>query len=163
MWKTINEFPNYEVSDRGEVRNISRGAVLKTQLDICGYKVLQLYKNNKRWYKRVHRLVAESFVENPNNLPEVNHKDTDKTNNNDWNLEWVTQYENLEHARVNKLLCKQSRPVVQYTLEDVLMKEHESITDAAKSVNRTPASVRACCIGVTNTSAGYKWRFKDVN
>ena len=68
-----------------------------------GYLILELYKNGKAKIHKVHRLVAKAFVPNPENNPQVNHKDTNKLNNNDWNLEWVTDLENLIHAYRNHL------------------------------------------------------------
>jgi hypothetical protein len=166
MWKTIKEFPNYEVSDMGEVKSKRTGNILKTQLDICGYNVLQLYTGGKRYYRRVHRLVAEEFLLNTDNLPEVNHKNAVKTDNYVDNLEWCTSYENLAHARQEKLLSKASRPVVQLDLEGNYIREFESATLAAKHVGaKNPSGIISVCnkVGHCKTAKGFKWRYKDAN
>jgi hypothetical protein len=161
MWKIITDFPNYEVSTKGEVRNRNRGVILKTSLDICGYEVLQLYKEGKRWYKRVHRLVAEAYLSNPENLPEVNHKDANKTNNETVNLEWVTQAQNLEHAFNEKLLSKAAKFVVQYDKEGNYINEFESATAAAKHVGCHVSSITSVTNGYAKSAHGYVWRKKD--
>lgn len=89
----------YQVSNIGNVKSVFRyNQILKPQLDSDGYLYVGLYINGKRKYKDVHRLVAENFISNPENKPEVNHKDGNKLNNNDWNLEWNTDKENTNHA-----------------------------------------------------------------
>ena len=99
MWKQIDEFQNYEISDRGEVRNIQSGKVLKPWIGVGGYVYINLTNGHgKPMPKRLHRLVAKAFVPNPYNKPQVNHKDGDKTNNCADNLEWVTKSENMNHA-----------------------------------------------------------------
>jgi len=99
----------YSVSEAGEVvsedRWVAKGrgmgflkGKLMTLHDDCdGYKVVHLYKCGSCKVFRVHRLVALAYLDNPENKPEVNHFDKDKTNNNDWNLEWVTHQENIDH------------------------------------------------------------------
>lgn len=83
---------------------------------IQGYLYVNLYTGRKRATKRVHRLVAEAFVSNPENKPQVNHIDEDKENNTAENLEWVTCKENCNHGTRNKRMAEaQGKPVVQYT------------------------------------------------
>jgi hypothetical protein len=99
MWKQIDEFQNYVISDRGEVRNIQSGKVLKSWIGVGGYVYINPTDGHgKSMPKRLHRLVAKAFVQNPYNKPQVNHKDGDKTNNCADNLEWVTKSENMNHA-----------------------------------------------------------------
>lgn len=93
-WKIIKNHPTYEVSELGEIRNRKTKHVIKPRLSDRGYLKIQL---NRKTY-RVHRLVAQSFIDNPLNLPEVNHKDGDKTNNTVSNLEWVSKKENIQHS-----------------------------------------------------------------
>ena len=82
MWKQIDEFQNYEISDRGEVRNIQSGKVLKPWIGVGGYVYINPTNGHgKSMPKRLHRLVAKAFVPNPYNKPQVNHKDGDKRNN----------------------------------------------------------------------------------
>lgn len=112
VWKTIDDFPNYEVSNYGRVRSLLHfdsmgrlkgGKVLKPALDGKGnYLHVNLYANGKPHYVNVHRLVAIAFVENPNSYKEVNHEDENKTNNSALNLEWCTRkYNNNYGSRID--------------------------------------------------------------
>lgn len=87
-------------------RNGCKGGVLKTSLNKrTGYVYVTVTKDGKLRSFTVHRLVAKHFVPNPNNLPQVNHDDGNKLNNNDWNLKWCTRDENMDHASKN-FLCE---------------------------------------------------------
>lgn len=96
-WIKISALNNYSVSDTGEVRNDKTSKKLRL-INRNGYKAVHLYNNGLRVTKSVHRLVAEAFIPNPDNKPQVNHIDGNKQNNNVNNLEWVTVQENNLHA-----------------------------------------------------------------
>lgn len=112
QWREIKEFEGiYEVSNEGRVRSIERDVVKKTGViqrrkgcimqgstEKRGYKRVSLMKNGKTYNRSKHRLVAQAFIPNPENKPEVNHIDGDKANNNKENLEWATPSENKQHA-----------------------------------------------------------------
>ena len=87
QFKKIKDF-DYLVGNKGTIKNL-KGKEICQWIDNVGYKQVNLFKNGKRYYKRVHRLVAEAFIPNDNNLPQVNHIDGDKTNNTVQNLEWT--------------------------------------------------------------------------
>ena len=90
-WKNVIGYEGlYEVSNKGNVRNVRRNTLLRLTKTNYGYIQVSLYKNGIRTGLKVHRLVAEVFIPNPDNLPQINHKDEDKTNNNVTNLEWCT-------------------------------------------------------------------------
>ncbi len=99
IWVPIKDFEDYEISSWGRVRNKS-GSILLPYKNHKGYLKIGLYKDGKSHKKRIHRLVAETFIANPNYLPEVNHKDGNKENNSFTNLEWVTGEENRIHAKI---------------------------------------------------------------
>lgn len=89
----------YEVASDGSVwSNVGKRKQLTGKVCRTGYRMVVLTVNGKKIYKNIHRLVAENFLENPENKPEVNHKDGDKQNNSVDNLEWVTSSENQKHA-----------------------------------------------------------------
>lgn len=100
IWKPIPGY-DYEVSNLGRVKN-SRGKLLKGNVTKLGYVKVGLWISQKAKTVMVHRLVAEAFIENPENKPFVNHKNLNKTHNTVWNLEWVTPSENMKHWANNK-------------------------------------------------------------
>jgi hypothetical protein len=101
-WRRIRSYPKYAVSDAGKVMRISTGRVLRVHLN-NGYPQVRLYHRRKNKSLRVHRLVAECHVPNPNQLPQVNHKNGIKTDGSAVNLEWVTGAQNVQHAYTHGL------------------------------------------------------------
>ena len=106
MIKKIPNYDNYYIYDNGDVINKATNKLLKGSIGENGYKYYRLSKNNQKTMLYAHRLVAESFLENPNNLPIVNHKDGNKLNNNIDNLEWVDYSANMIHAYDKNLIKK---------------------------------------------------------
>lgn len=101
-WKFIDGYENYQVSNTGKVMNVTTGKILKGQNNGRGYLFVSLYdKNHVCKQIMIHRLVAQSFVPNPDNLPQVNHIDENKHNNCVENLEWITSIDNINHGTHN--------------------------------------------------------------
>jgi len=94
VWKGIEKFKNYDVSSFGNIRNNKTNKILKYCANKKGYRMVTLCDNIRKTIT-IHRLVACAFIENINNLPQIDHIDRNKTNNNVENLRWVTQQHNM--------------------------------------------------------------------
>ena len=136
IWKTIEDFPNYEVSTFGNIKNTTTNKMLKLQQNYAGYVKITLCTNNKKSNSCiVHRLVANSFIPNPENKSTVNHIDRNKSNNHIDNLEWATMSEQNYHSA---LVSKKERPlfyksVLRLNIQtNNIIEEYKSISDAAK-------------------------------
>lgn len=162
MWKQTQINPKYEVSDAGEVRTISTGHIKAQKTDRYGYKVVCLSESkNKRRYATVHRLVATAFIDNPDNLPQVNHKDEDKTNNHVSNLEWCDAKYN-SHYGTGRERCDKGRCKPIEALKDgVVVKRYSSTKEAAESLGVDKSTIRGVLKGRKwqHTAAGYEWRY----
>jgi len=99
-YKMIQDFENYEISNLGNVRNKKTNKILKQSKGTDGYYKVSLYQQNKHYNKRIHKLIAEAFIPNPDNKPCVDHIDNDKLNNNITNLRWATTKENAQNAKL---------------------------------------------------------------
>lgn len=169
VWKNkINYEGLYQVSNLGRVKSNPRNGtikevrILKPQKQQNGYLFVRLYKNGKAKKYLIHRLVAEAFIENPNNLPEVNHKNEDKTCNEDWNLEWCDNPYNINYGNRNKRVReKLSKKVNQYDLEDNFIKTWDCIRDAEGELKIHNSSISACCKGKRKTAGSYIWKYKE--
>lgn len=133
MRKKIKDFENYCIYDNGDVINLNTNKILKGSIGENGYKYYRLSKNNNKKMFYAHRLVAEYFIDNPYNLPVINHKDGNKLNNNVDNLEWVSHSENSEHAHQNKLINK--RKESKYYKKDEPGEEWRKVLDFHYSIS----------------------------
>ena len=135
IWKDVVGYEGlYQVSSLGRIKRLVRyKRRLKPQKNIQGYLKVGLYKNGKCKIFSIHNLVANAFIENPNNYKYVNHKDENKTNNRVENLEFCSFYYNLMYGtRVQRIAKKNNKPILQFDLEGNFIKEYESITQASK-------------------------------
>ena len=167
-WKDIEGYEGlYQISNLGRIRsfyNYRRDGtnILKPRLK-RGYYQVGLRKNGERKWHHLHRLVAKAFIPNPNNLPQINHKDENKTNNVIDNLEWCSvSYNNCYGTRRERVKEKTGKKVLQYDKEMNLIKEYPSIADATKEMGlKSISSICNCCRGVTETSKNYIWKYKS--
>ena len=127
MKKQIKDYLNYTIDEYGNVYNELTKNMLKGSIGENGYKYYRLSKDNRKKMFYAHRLVAEHFLSNPENLPVVNHKDGNKLNNNVDNLEWVSYSDNTSHWHQSKEK-KENRPIEYYTndLPDEIWKSYKN-------------------------------------
>lgn len=174
IWKDINGYEGYyQVSNLGRVKSLdrlvnsknnskrlSKGYLLKQVQDKYGYLKVCLSIKHKHKSKFVHRLVAEAFIENPDNLPVINHKDENPSNNNVSNLEWCTVgYNNTYGTRIERVFKNQKKQVYQYNVNGELVGLYESIKDAALNTGCNKSNISNCCNGKLKMHKGYMWSF----
>ena len=188
IWKPVMGYEGlYEVSSYGRVRSLDRmderdmyrkGRILKSALNKNGYPSVSLWKDNHGKTYRVHRLVAEAFIPNPNNKPEIDHINTIKTDNTVFlnedgsvnyektNLRWVTRSENnnnpltlLKTGESKKGKKYHIRPVLQYDKDGNFIREWDTITEAERTLN-IAHKIWNVCQGKRKTCGGYIWKYK---
>ena len=146
-WRDIPGYEGfYQVSDLGNIRSIRFNKIRNMKSwDSHGYRAVELCMNNNRYTVGIHRLVALTFIPNPENKPEVNHKDRNKSNNNVENLEWVTQSENVAHAYrhgVEPRPTHQDQPFQKEILDIIENKKYFSIREASRQTGHKRDTIR---------------------
>lgn len=162
-WITTVECDKYEVNRLGEIRHKIRKHMLKGRSNSSGYLYVIFTIDGKRKNFAIHRIVANAFIPNPNHKPEVNHINSNKSDNRVENLEWVDSSENKKHSyefgtRKNH---QQSKPVQQFTKDGQFLKEWSSVSEAAESLNCVVGAISNCALGRSKTSMGYVWKFVE--
>lgn len=155
IWKTIECYENYEISNLGRVKNKKKNYSLKP-LNLNGYLVVCLCKNGKQKLFRIHRLVAFAFLPNPNNYPFVNHKDEDKTNNHVNNLEWCTAKYNCNYGTRNERRIKKQSKQIKCIENGVI---YNSGNEIQKLLGFSAGNINLCCHGKLKSAYGYHWEF----
>lgn len=152
----------YSISTDGLVKKDTKNDYILSQSSQQDYKFVTLQIEGKQKRMRVHRLVAETFIPNPENKPFVNHIDGNRSNNNVENLEWVTPSENTQHAVVTGLMNNgRKRAVIQYNLDGEKMLTFESASEAARQTGSSQSKITMCCRRQRETANDYQWRYED--
>lgn len=181
-WRDIQGYEGlYQVSNLGRVRSCDRfiwaehnksyslwkSKIMNPILKGTGYMHIGLYKEGKRTYFGVHRLVAKALIPNPNNLPQVNHKDESRSNNIATNLEWCTAKYNANYGGHNERISKsmtnrkaQSKPTVQYSLDGKVIARYPSASEASRQTGIHQATISSCCLGISKKTNGYIFRYE---
>lgn len=172
-WRSVVGFEGYyEVSNFGEVRSLDRVVTMKNGVkrithgkkltqgrynSKSNYRAVILCKNGKSKKESVHRLVAMAFLPNPDNLPEINHKDEDKQNNRADNLEWCDRKYNNTYGSVRfRIAMTQGIPVIQKK-DGVIVNAYPTMGVASIFTGASEGGISACCRGNMKTCGGYEW------
>ena len=198
IWKNIEGYEGYQVSNLGRVRSLDRidsnnhplnGVILKPYISNSGYLLVGLYKQQKRDRKLLHRLVAEAFIPNPENKPEIDHINTIKTDNTVFlnedgsinyektNLRWTTRKENINNPitktkmRINARKPSKgkygkkhhrSKPIIQYDKEGNFIKEWDCANDVERVLGISNKHIGSVCLGKRKSCGGYIWKYKNA-
>lgn len=177
-WRDIAGYEGlYQVSNLGRVRSLDRrvkhnslgsifcrGCLMRPCNNRYGYPTVNLSKDGGKKRFTIHRLVAQAFIPNPNNLPEINHKDEGRTNNHVDNLEWCTAlWNNTYGTKVERQTEKNKKRVLQYDLNGNFIREWACAVDAEKAImGKVTGAISHNIKGKSKTAFGYIWRYKEA-
>ena len=164
IWKDISGYKGeYLVSNLGRIKSLklNREHIMKLTCDKDGYKTVGLLNKGKRKFYKVHRLVALAFIPNTNNLPEINHKDENKSNNNVENLEWCNRKYNINYGTaIQRKANACSKKVRGINIKNNSVVVFKSAADAKRN-GFSSTGICHCLAGRIKTSGGYKWYYED--
>lgn len=166
VWADIKGYEGlYQVSNLGRVKSLPRRGtystphILTPSEDKSGYLLIGLVKNSIRKTKRIHRLVAEAFIDNPDKLAEINHIDENKHNNHVSNLEWCTHQYNINYGSRTE---KTQKPVMQFNKAGVLLATYKGLNEIKKALKiKNISNISDVCKGKRKSAYGYVWKFRE--
>jgi hypothetical protein len=165
-WKPMVGFEGlYEVSNLGRIKSLKRnstsGGIIKTHVN-RGYEYFHPCKNGKHRNMKVHRAVAEAFIPNPDNKPDVNHKDENPLNNRVDNLEWATKKENVNYGtRSERTAQKVRKAIVQFDMEGNRIQAWPSSLAIERALGYAASNIRSCCNGIAKSAYGFVWKHES--
>lgn len=180
IWKWVPGYEGqYKVSNTGLVKSVDtvvhtynggefirKGKLLRPAKDKSGYLRVGLGKKTKSY--KVHRMVAQAFIPNPDNLPQVNHKDENKTNNWVTNLEWCTAKYNINYGTSLKRMSDKLRngclakPVYQYSLDLKFIAKYPSVQEVSRILGINTSHISEVCNGKLNKTQGFIWSYTPL-
>ena len=150
IFKVIEEFPNYSISNLGNIKNKQgRLMIIGKRKSNSGYLQVRLFNNNKYYYRYIHKLVAIAFLPNPNNYRTVNHIDGNKLNNTILNLEWASDEMQQRHAFLMGLKSKgvSFTKSQLFAIYNMFFKKHMYPKEIADRLNRPFGTIKKICYG----------------
>lgn len=159
IFKEIKGYKEYEIGNKGTVLSHKRkpSITVKLGLHSQGYNTFTVCSKSKHKTFFHHRVLAETFIPNPENKPMVNHKNGIKTDNRLENLEWVTSKENVNHALETRL-NKSEKSVVQISLDGFILNEYKSHNEASRQTGILQHNITRVVNGVRKKAGGYIWK-----
>ena len=165
IWRDIEGYKGlYQISNKGHVKSLYNGSerILKLHDNGKGYLRVNLTKENTSKHIRVHRLVARAFIPNPDNLPEINHRDENKKNNCVENLEWITHIDNCNYGTRNERSgYSRSKPILQYSKSGEFIREWQGAHEVERVLGIGNSHIIACCKGKLKSAGGFVWKYKE--
>lgn len=163
-WRECTVCSSYLVSDEGDIKHKQTGKIRKQKLNKDNYLEINLSMGSRHSvvHRQVHRLVAEAFIPNPENKPQVNHKDGDTTNNCVSNLEWVTPSENQLHAVKIGIInsCNRGgKPCIQKDIQGNTIRVFDSMSEASKILNISQSCINRVCLGQRKSAKGFIFEY----
>ena len=161
IWKDIDGYEGlYQISNKGRVKRLYKASerILKPRDNGRGYLRVHLTKENTSKHIRVHRLVARAFIPNPDNLPEINHRDENKKNNCVENLEWMRHIDNCNYGTRNERI---SRKILQYSKSGELIREWQGAGEVERLLGIYRGNINSCCKGRYKSAYGFIWKYKE--
>ena len=178
IWKDVDGFVGlYQVSNLGRIKALGRYVktgnggkryieehFVKPNKCKNGYLEATFSRKQKRTVRLLHRVVAKAFIPNPDNLPEVNHKDEDIQNCQVENLEWCTSKYNANYGSRNVRMIEKrgnTKPVIQKTKDGDFIRRFDSVAEATRATGAFDSAIIKVCNGKQKTSVGYRWEYAD--
>lgn len=158
-WKVIQQFPCYEVSDNGQIRNSKSQRVLKPNVNNAGYYYVTLMRDGEKCTERIHQLVAQEFVDGYEEGLEIDHINRDKLDNRAANLRWITRSGNQRNTKRSKRVLNESTGLEFGCMAEAA--EWLVVNGMSKNMHSAQSSLYCCLKGKTRTCAKMEWRYID--